>query len=174
VCHRLYLASPLTLSEIRAMLPDGITADLLQPSLHRFFTSQLHGTRTGVQLRHGGCACDLAGRRHPEPLEDERNLRAHYRQIRAPREGVIRALEWHRRRPAGPPTGPGHWAAATAAFVAEHARNAGPALYYLDFTPEAERQPPWPEPPPRSVTAAQVREAPADWLLAGDPTIVQP
>jgi hypothetical protein len=156
------------------MLPEGITADLLQPSLHRFFTGKLHGTRTGVQLRHGGCACDLTGRRHPDPLEDERNLRARYRRIGARRDGVIRALDWHRRRPAGPPVGPGHWAAATAAFVAEHARNAGPALYYLDFTAEAERQPRWEAPATRAVTAAQVRDTPADWLPDGDPIIVQP
>ena len=156
------------------MLPAGIAADLLQPSLQRIFTSRLHDTRTAVRLRHGGCACDLAGRRLPDPVEDERSLRARYRRSGAPKDAVIGALERHRRRPPGPPVGPGHWAAAMAAFVVEHARNAGPALYHLDFAPEAEREPPGTDQVPGRLTAAQVRDAPGDWIPEGHPVIVHP
>jgi hypothetical protein len=156
------------------MLPDGISADLVHPSLQRFLLDRHHQARTGVILRHGGCACDLAGRRGPEPGEDERSLRAKYRRIGASRTGMADALEIHRRRPSRPVVRPGHWPAALAQFVAEHARNGGPAVYYLDFTTEAERQPQWSAAPPSVVSAAQVREQPVSWLADETPTLVVP
>jgi hypothetical protein len=156
------------------MLPEGISADLLHPSLQRFFLDQYHPARTAVALSHGGCACDLAGRRRPDIAEDERELRAKYRASGASRSLTISALEAHRRRPERPIVPPGHWSAAFAAFVAEHARNAGPALFYLDFTPEVERQPPWPAGATGTVTAHTVREHPASWLPDSQPIVVIP
>jgi hypothetical protein len=174
VCFHLYLASPLTLSEVRSMLPEGLTADLVLAAEHRFFASHLHPTRTAVQLRRGGCACDLAGQRHPDREEDERGLRARYRREGTPRDTVIRALERHRNRPAGPPVGPVPWVDALAAFVVEHARNAGPALYYLSFSAGAGPHLPWKDRTVIRTTAAEVRDHPADWLGEGQPIIVQP
>ncbi len=174
MCYRLYLASPLTLSEVRSMLPEGISADLVNPLLQRFLLDRHHPARTGVILRHGACACDLAGRRGPEPAEDERTLRTRYRQIGASRPAMADALAIHRRRPARPIVEPGHWPGALARFVAEHARTAGPALYSLDFTTESERQPRWPEAAPRVVSAAQVRDQPLAWLADETPTVVTP
>lgn len=156
------------------MLPEGISADLVHPALQRFLLDRHHPARTGVILRHGACACDLAGRREPEQGGDERSLRARYRRIGVSRAAMAGALEVHRRRPARPVVEPGHWSAALARFVAEHARNGGPALYYLDFTTEAERQPQWPAAAPKVVSAAQVREQPTTWLADETPTVVVP
>jgi hypothetical protein len=173
VCFRLYLASPLTLSEIRSMLSEGIYADLLNPSLQRFFQDQLHRMKTAVLLRHGGCSCDLAGRRNPDTDADERALRTRYRAMRVPRLQVIEALERHRIRPRIPVTGPGHWAAELASFVGEHARNAGAALFYLDFTPENERMPEWAG-AVRELRAAEVLQHPGSWLPETTPVVVVP
>jgi len=156
------------------MLPEGISADLLHPSLQRFLLDRFHPARTAMALRHGDCACDLAGRRRPDTAEDERELRAKYRGSGTSRSAMIDALEAHRRQPERPVVQPGHWSAAFAAFVAEHARNAGPALYYLDFTPEVQRQPPWPSGEAGTVAARTVREHPASWLPDGQPTVVLP
>lgn len=156
------------------MLPAGLTADLVPAADQRFFASQLHGARTAVQLRHGSCACDLAGQRHPEQAEDERRLRARYRRAATPRDVVIRALERHRDRPAGPPVGPAHWVEAMAAFVVEHARNAGPALYYLCFAAETGGHVPWGDRTVVRATAAEVRSGPTDWLREDQPVIVHP
>jgi hypothetical protein len=156
------------------MLPAGLTADLVPAAEQRFFASQLHGIRTAVQLRHGGCACDLAGQRHPEKAEDERRLRARYRLESTPRDAVIRALERHRDRPVWPPVGPAHWVEAMAAFVVEHARNAGPALCYLCFAARPGGHLPWRDRTAVRTTAAEVRARPADWLREAQPVIVHP
>jgi hypothetical protein len=165
VCFHLYLASPLTLSEVRSMLPAGLTADLVPAAEQRFFASQLHPARTAVQLRHGGCACDLAGKRHPEMADDERSLRARYRREATPRDVVIRALERHRDRPPGPPVGPAHWVEAVAAFVVEH---------YLRFAAKAGGHVPWRGRTVARTTAAEVRGRPSDWLQEDQPVIVHP
>jgi hypothetical protein len=168
----LYLVSPLTLSEVRSMLPEGVTADLLNPSLQRFFQEQFHPGKTAILLRHGGCSCDLAGRRNPDTEEDERQLRARYRQEHADRSQVLEALDRHRARPRRPVRAPGHWSTALAGFVAEHARNAGPALYYLDFTPVLERMPPWSG--AKEVHSQTVHAQPAAWLPDRVPMVVLP
>ncbi|HEX9894778.1 MAG TPA: hypothetical protein VGA78_12690 [Gemmatimonadales bacterium] len=156
------------------MLPEDVTADLLNPSLQRFFLDHLHRAKTAVLLRHGGCSCDLAGRRNPDGAEDERSLRTRYRQDRVPRAQVIEAMERHRTRPRGPEVPAGHWSGALAGLVAEHARNAGSALYYLDFTPELERMPPWPPSGPERVGTARVLAHPGSWLPEGAPVVVLP
>ncbi len=175
MCYRLYLASPLTLSEIRSMLPLGVAADLLTPSLQRFFAEKFHPARTAVLLRRGGCSCDLAGRRHPDATAGERELRSLYRREGASRATVITALERHRAEPwRGPPVVPGHWSTAMAEFAAEHARNAGPSLYLLDCSAEPERMPPWSAEPTPSRGATEVRARPAAWLPESGAVIVVP
>ena len=172
MCYRLFLASPLTLSEVRSMLPEGITADLLAPALQRFFLNQLPRARTAVTLRHGGCACDLVGRRLADREEDERVLRTRYRRQSVNRSDVVRVLEEHRK--AGPMVSlGGNVAEAFAGFVAEHARNAGPALFLLDFSADPGREPAWPG-GTRQLPAAAVRRAPAAWLQEDDPVVVVP
>ena len=154
------------------MLPEGITADLLSPALQRFFLSQLPRARTAVTLRHGGCACDLVGRRQADRDADERVLRTRYRRQSTNRGEVVRVLEEHRRR--GPMSSlGGDVAEAFAGFVAEHARNAGPALFLLDFSADPGREPTWPG-GVRQVPAASVRREPAAWLQEDDPVVVVP
>jgi hypothetical protein len=46
VCYFLYIASPLTLSEIRSMLPDGITVDLADPVEQQVLKSSSRGVQT--------------------------------------------------------------------------------------------------------------------------------
>jgi hypothetical protein len=170
VCLQLYLASPLTLSEVRSMLPEGVVADLVAPGLQRQWIERFPSARIVVTLRQGSCACALAGRIHEPQDEDERQLRARYRRTGADRLQVIAALERHRRAPRR--AGGRRSAEVLAAFVAEHARNAGPSLYFLDFSVEPERMPPWPATAPSQVTAAQARLAPESWLPEQTPILV--
>jgi len=130
VCYFLTLATPLTLSEVRAMLPAGLTAHPVGAAQAAAARVLLPGAQTVAELLVGGCSCDLVRPRHPDPREDERELRARFARLRLPRTEIIRRLERHRRRgPGAPAAGP----AELAAFVAEHARNAGPTLYTLRF-----------------------------------------
>ena len=171
MCLQLYLASPLTLSEVRAMLPDGVVADLVSPPIQRQWASRFPSTRVVVTLRQGPCACGLAGQRHEDNKEEERRLRERYRRAGVGRTQVITALERHRRAPQHRPE-LDRSVASLASLVAEHARNAGPSLYFLDFSPEQERMPPWPDSRPETVTAAQVRANPDTWLPEQKPVLV--
>jgi hypothetical protein len=135
VCYYLTIASPLTLSEVRSMLPPGITADPLPSSELASFRTLLPGAQTAAHLRVGACSCDLVRPRLPEPLEDERHLRARYKALGLPRDRIVRELERHRRSFPGIREPAGGWRSALAAFVAEHARNAGPTVYHLSFHP---------------------------------------
>jgi len=172
VCLQLYLASPLTLSEVRAMLPEGVVADLVSPAVQRQWTERFPSARIVVTLRQGRCACGLAGQRHQDVKEEERRLRDRYRKAGVARSHVIAALERHRRAPPHRPE-LDRSVHALAAFVAEHARNAGPALYYLDFSAESERMSPWSGSDAESLTAAQVRANPDTWLREQTPVLVQ-
>src|SRR5262245_6663730 len=97
MCLHLYLASPLTLSEVRSMLPKGLAADLLDPAEQRTL-KQLHpDAQTVARLVHGACSCDLVVQRHPVSREDEAWLRRRYREQGLPRTAVLPALERHRR-----------------------------------------------------------------------------
>lgn len=170
MCHFLYIASPLTLSEVRSMLPAGLTADLLGPAEHAMMRRLHPDAQTVARVLHGGCSCDLVRQRGPTAGEDESRLRNRYRTMGYGRERVIRALEGHRRALARRPQVAGHWPRSFAAFVAEHARNAGPTLYYLHFsldgllqaTPGA----------PVTIGTAEVRAAPGEWLAEDTPTFV--
>jgi hypothetical protein len=169
MCYFIYIASPLTLSEVRSMLPPGLSADLAPD--RRDLLHRLHPTaRTIAQLVVGSCSCDLVRQRRADPIEDERELRSRYQRAKVPRIQMIRELERHRRGP-NPRLAPSSgWPEALSAFVAEHARNAGPTLYLLDFTPHQPATQPSSSPVPRLV--AQVRQQPTSWLVEGTPVVV--
>jgi hypothetical protein len=170
VCYDLRIASPLTLSEVRSMLPAGIWADPLPSGEVARVRALLPAAQTVAHLRVGACSCDLVRPRVPDPREDERHLRTRYRDLGLPRERIIRELERHRRpgpRVEEPAEG---WRAALVAFVAEHARNAGPTLYRLDFLPGPEPRHDGREPLRRTV--AEARAAPEGWLEEGRSVLV--
>jgi hypothetical protein len=173
MCYFLYIASPLTLSEIRSMLPPGLCADLApshRTALHRIFAS----SRTVAQLLIGACSCDLIRARLPDPIEDERELRARYRREKVPRGEVIQALERHRRGAHPQPAATSSWPEALVGFVAEHARNAGTTLYYLEFTAHPQRTVTAISPSRVSRSVEQVRSNIGGWLSENTPTIVRP
>lgn len=179
MCYHLTIASPLTLSEVRSMLPAGLTADPLPSSELSQFRSVLPTAQTAARLLVGACACDLIRARLTDSREDERHLRARYRRLGLPRERIIRALEHHRCRGTAvePPAG---WRAALAEFVAEHARNAGPTLFRLSFHPAGEmtgrEQRSTPDGTaglaPLTRTVPEVRAGPEHWLQEGPPIVV--
>ena len=170
MCFFLYVASPLTLSEVRSMLPPGLTADLLSPAEQGALRALLPDAQTAARVLHGGCSCDLVVQRHEVASEDEGRLRARYRAMGYSRERVIRALEVHRRALERRAQPVGHWPRAFAAFVAEHARNAGPTVYYLHFSHDGLLK--IGGGPPRKVLTAEVRASPGTWLPEDVPVLV--
>lgn len=164
MCYFLYIASPLTLSEVRSMLPAGLSADLLSLPEQRALKRLHPDAQTGARVLHGGCSCDLVTQRHPVTREDEVELRRRYREMGYSRDRVIRALEIHRRALERRSEPPGHWPRAFAEFVAEHARNAGPTLYYLHFSHDGLLGSPPPAGPPAHVTTATARANLGAWL----------
>lgn len=144
------------------MLPRGFSAEAASASDRSALQSRLPGARTVGTLRLGGCACLL---RVARTGEDERHLRRRYAALGLTRERTIAALERHRR--GGAPAGaPEAWRAALAGFVAEHARNAGPTLYLLDFS-EAGAPSPGDPRAASPLSADVVRHAPDTWLPEG-------
>ena len=170
MCHFLYIASPLTLSEVRSMLPEGLSADLLDPAEARLLLPLHTSARTFARLLAGPCSCDLFVQRDPDARQDEADLRRRFRSLGLSRDRTIAALDRHRRHaPDGHP--PEHWARALAAFVAEHARNAGPTLYFRHVSPNGIVA----QPPPRGVvrlTVPEVLAAPGEWLKENQATMV--
>jgi hypothetical protein len=168
LCYRLWIVSPLSLTEIRSMLPRGFAADVAPPPEQRAFRPFLRNAQTVATLRIGGCACALQLRGDGE---DERHLRRRWAALGLNRERIIAALERHRRdRP--PVVDPDIWRQTLAGFVSEHARNAGSTAFLLGFGDE----PPQPPDPPglRAVPAAAVRHSPHGWLAEGSPVVVTP
>jgi hypothetical protein len=162
VCYRLWIVSPLSLTEIRSMLPPGFSAEIA-PLAGQALRRGLPGTQTVALLRIGACACPL---RIASGGDDERHLRRRYAALGLSRDRIISALERHRRTP--PPAGdPATWRLALAGFVAEHARNAGPTLYCLGFEPDPEKGPPLVSGPPEKLAAGSVRSRPDEWLEEG-------
>ncbi|MGB7212011.1 MAG: hypothetical protein WBC97_05230 [Gemmatimonadales bacterium] len=135
MCYLLRLASPLTLSEIRSMLPAGMTADLRDASELRPWRTLLPETQTVAALLHGGCSCDLVRPAPPDAKIDGAEIRRRYRALGASRTTVIDALDRHARNRSLRQYAPGHWPVALNRFVAEHARNAGDAGtgYLLEY-----------------------------------------
>ena len=169
MCYFLYLASPLTLSEVRSMLPPGLSADLAgSPDQQKL--KALHPTaQTVAKILVGRCSCDLVRPRLADPREDERHLRERCSKLDVTRSLVIQVLERHRQ---GSPPNPSAESRpeAMARFVAEHARNAGTCLYHLQFSPEAGPLSSLGE--VRRITVAQVTADPHGWLLEAAPTLV--
>ena len=152
------------------MLPPGITADSLPSAELAGLRDLLPSAQTVAQLRVGACSCDLVRPRRPDPREDERHLRMRYKALGLARDRIIRELERHRRVPAGVQEPEGGWRAALAAFVAEHARNAGPTLYRLTFQPGPDYRAA--ESDPLRRTVAEVRARPEHWLEEGRSTLI--
>lgn len=171
MCYVLYVASPLTLSEVRSMLPAGMSAHALAPDDDRRLRRSFRPARTVVSILVGPCSCDLVLPRDPTGHTEEAALRARYAAARLARTAIIRAIDAHRAL-ADPDIieQPEWWRRALAAFVAEHARNAGPTIYWLQFLPGGAGTPP-PDPPAtaRTVTVADVLAAPGEWLAEGAP-----
>jgi hypothetical protein len=169
LCYFLYIASPLTLSEVRSMLPHGVTADLADFMDHQALKSLHPDAQTVARLLIGRCSCDFVRPRVSDTREDERHLRERYRRLSAARPLVITGLERHRRRP-----GLRHvekdWAMALTKFVAEHARNAGPTLYYLAFSLEPVTLEPSGQ--VRRITVDEALADPKGWLVEESPTLV--
>jgi len=168
VCYHLSIASSLTLSEIRSMLPPGISADVMPSSELAGFRALLPSAQTAAHLRVGACSCDLVRPRLPDSREDERHLRARYKALGLPRDRIVRELERHRLAVPAREEPPYGWREALAAFVAEHARNAGPTLYLLRFEPAA----PATHDRAHTRTVTAILAHPDDWLEEARPILV--
>jgi hypothetical protein len=169
MCYFLYLASPLTLSEVRSMLPAPLRADLAAFQASQTLKSIDPTAQTVIRILAGQCSCDLIRPRLADQREDERHLRERYRRLKFSRPVTIEALERHRRGPA-PLTTAESTPRVLAAFVAEHARNAGTSLYYLHFSAGEESISPMDT--PRRTTVTQVAATPDRWLAEGVPTFL--
>lgn len=151
------------------MLPRGLAADLASFSDQQALKSLHPEAQTVARILAGRCSCDLVRPRLADTREDERHLRARYRQGGVTRDATVKALDRHRRE-IGLRVPPEGWPKALTQFVAEHARNAGPSLYYLHFSLKAE---PLTVPPPaRPISLALVTAAPGSWLAEDSPTMV--
>lgn len=164
MCYFLYLATPLTLSEVRSMLPEGLRADPVSRTEQGLLTRYHPEAQTVVQIVHGACSCDLVRVRHPVTREDEAHLRARYKQMGLPRDTIIVALENHRRGVEPRPRPAGYWPTAINGFALEHARNAGPSLYFLGFSHRGALEIPRSAEPVFPVAASDVTAAPTTWL----------
>jgi hypothetical protein len=151
------------------MLPPGMSAHSASPTDQALLRPLHRGAQTVAQLRVGSCSCDLIRTRDPDPHTDERYLRTRYSKAGLSRPEIVRELERHRRGTAAFPPQEG-WPAALTAFVSEHARNAGPTLYYLHFAPGPLR----PTEPARSAPVSLILARADPWLVEGRPTIVLP
>jgi hypothetical protein len=154
------------------MLPPGLSADLA-PLFRRAELQQIHpAAKTVVQLLVGACSCDLIRPRLSDPIADERELRSRYRSMKLPRNQVIKELERHRKGSASRARTPTQWAEALAGFVAEHARNAGPSLYLLDFEPHGADRKALTAADSTSCSVREVLVPGSPWLLEGRPVVV--
>jgi len=170
LCYFLSIASPLTLSEIRAMLPAGLSAHTA-PTAERDTLIRLHpAARTVAHLLVGSCSCDLVRPRLQNSIEDEREHRSRYQRAHLSRAEIIRLLERHRRGPDPRPKPDEGWPSALNGFVREHARNAGPTLYLLTFDPP--HHPPGPSRPVPVHRSVNDLGGGLDWLAEDQPVLV--
>jgi len=153
------------------MLPDGITADALPSTELTGFRVLLPTAQTAAHLRVGVCSCDLVRPRLRDAREDERHLRARYKALGLSRDRIIRELERHRQRTPEIREPERGWRAALAAFVAEHARNAGPTLFRLTFHP-GPFEPAATDTPVRR-TVSEIRARPEHWLEEGSTIVLR-
>ena len=162
MCYLLTLVSPLTLSEIRSMLPEGVTAELVPVEQRPARLALLPRATTAVHLAVGRCACGLVAPARSD-AEAERAIRRHHQGRKATREQVLAALARHRagrelRTANTAPQG------TLGAFVVEHARNAGTSVYFL-HPPGEDRLKGDPVP----VALPDQTLPPLAWLLPGTP-----
>jgi hypothetical protein len=151
------------------MLPAGLAAQPAGRAEHARLASMLPTARSVVELLVGACSCDLVRPRQLDSRDDEREHRARSRRAGGGRAALITGLERHRRGArVGPPSV--GWPAALAAFVAEHARNAGDSLYLLRFDLPASVEEP--TAPTRRLRAAEVVARPESWLAESVPVLV--
>jgi hypothetical protein len=169
LCYFLYIASPLTLSEIRSMLPDGITADLAASTEQQALKPLRRGIQTVACLLIGRCSCDFIYQRQSDRHADERHLRARYRALGLDRQTIISALERHRFGATIPAPEEG-WPQALVDFVLEHARNAGPTVYQLAFLPPGSHL--GSQPMPRQLHTSQVTRELERWLVEDSPMLI--
>jgi len=172
MCHALYAASPLTLSEVRSLLPRGIAADLLPPADAAILRVHFSTAVTFARLLVGPCACAFFLDRGHNPRAAESELRRQWSRLGLTRAEILPALESHRR--GAPVRGEplAHWQHALAGFVAEHARNAGPTLFYRHVTTTGLAGRPPGEHGPVVLPVARVLADPAGWLEHDRLTIV--
>jgi hypothetical protein len=170
MCHFLYFASPLTLSEVRSMLPKGLAADFLPPAEARRILALMPEGQTAARLLIGACSCDLYLQRDPEHRREESILRQRYRSLGLDRTTVIEALDRHRRG-THPRRDVRTWQAALADFVAEHARNAGDTGFYREFS-AGPLEGHGLNNAPAKVAVRAVTQAPATWLDEDRPALV--
>lgn len=171
MCYFLYLATPLTLSEVRAMLPHGLRADPVARAEQQALLAIHPDAQNVVQIVHGACSCDLVRSRKAVTREDEAHLRSRYKELGLPRDQIIEALENHRRGLEQRQRPEGYWPSAIAAFAVEHARNAGGSLYFLGFSHRGALELPRSAEPVRTVTTAEVTGNPA-WLAENQLTVL--
>lgn len=177
MCYLLRVASPLTLSEVRSMLPAGMRADLRDAAEVRAWHAHLPEVQTVAALLHGDCSCDLVHPRPADPRADDAELRRRYRDLGATRATIIRALERHGRARTLRKYAPGHWPMALDRFVAEHARNAGATGYWLGYETDG-RIGGWPDEtvgrPIRLTDHPTMRPSDHTWLVPDRLIIVAP
>lgn len=154
------------------MLPPGLTADLASSSSRAALQTLHPRAKTVAQLLVGACSCDLVRTRLDNPIEDERELRSRYQREKLSRVDIIRELERHRGGSLPRPKPPGGWAGALAGFVVEHARNAGPTLYLMDFGTERSHAPASMTAAPVACSVPEVRLQAGQWLSEGRPVVV--
>ena len=152
------------------MLPAGATADSAPYPAQQTLKAMFPRARTVALVLVGGCSCDLVRARLPQAKDDERHLRGRYRSQGLSRDAMIAALERHRRGPRA--QRPDGWRQALAAFVSEHARNAGPTLYLLRFEPGESSGTPASLSAPVRNSPTMVRLHPDAWLAEGIPTLI--
>lgn len=156
------------------MLPDGMSADLVGFSEQQAFLDHHPEAQTVIRIMRGACSCDLVVERDPDPRKDEAHLRPRYRSRSISRDFTIRALDRHRRGHQRRRRPLAHWTVSLAGFVAEHARNAGPSLYYLQFSAGEILNSPAPGAKISQRTAREVRDNPGQWLPEGELVLVTP
>jgi hypothetical protein len=169
MCYFLYIASPLTLSEVRSMVPEGVTVDLASPTEQQGLRASHRGIQTVARLLIGRCSCDFIRPRDPNPHEDERHLRERYRRLGTDRALTISGLERHRAgaQLEAPAEG---WSRALVDFVREHARNAGPSVFQLAFLAPGSTLST--HPPLRRIPVDRITPDLERWLVEDAPVLV--
>lgn len=168
MCHFLFVASRLTLSEVRSMAPNGITIDLLPPADGLRLRALLPEAQIAVRFLSGKCSCDFFLQRDRVTHREESELRLRWRKLGMDRSAILAATDRHRRPPALIHA-PDAWRQSVAAFVAEHLRNAGPTLYLHQFSGDGHVHP---AAGATEIELQQVRRSQVDWLPEGVPVIV--